>query len=146
MITVRMADYEAWTAEQGPAWTTPFTRPVRDGEGLRPAPDPPESGDVLAVCLYTRGGTPTNADLAAVREYGPHLRAAYQASPERTERLARARQTIAARGLTGLRALSVPEWDDLSDEERATAGVDARSWLIAAHLAGLMADGGDDSR
>ncbi|OZM69889.1 hypothetical protein CFN78_28100 [Amycolatopsis antarctica] len=32
VVTVRMADYKRWTAEHGPAWSTLWTRPIRDGE------------------------------------------------------------------------------------------------------------------
>jgi hypothetical protein len=33
VVTIRMADYKRWTLEHGPAWSTPWTRPIRDGEG-----------------------------------------------------------------------------------------------------------------
>jgi hypothetical protein len=88
--------------------------------------------------LYTRGGTPTNADLAAVREYGRYLRAQCEASPEKAERLARSRQAIAAKGLIATGLSAAPDWDELTDQERAETLVTARNWLIAAHLAGLM--------
>lgn len=33
VVSLRMADYERWTPEHGPAWTTPWTRLIIDGEG-----------------------------------------------------------------------------------------------------------------
>jgi hypothetical protein len=35
VVSLRMADYERWTPEHGPAWTTPWMRLRRDGEGSR---------------------------------------------------------------------------------------------------------------
>lgn len=42
VITVRMADYANWSPVHGPAWSTPWTRPIRDGEGGRPAASEPK--------------------------------------------------------------------------------------------------------
>lgn len=96
------------------------------------------SNDPQPVCLYTRGGTPTHADLAVVREFGNYLRAHYEATPDKAERLARSRQAIAAQGLIATGLSAAPEWDELTDYERETSVLTARNWLIAAHLAGLI--------
>jgi len=90
------------------------------------------------VCLYTRGGQPTDADMAKVQEFATFLRAKYEASPEKSEQLARARQAIASKGLVSNGLPSAPEWDELTEHERAMSVLAARNWLIAAHLAGLV--------
>lgn len=96
--------------------------------------------DFDAVCLYTTDGEPTNADLDAVREYGNVLRKRYEANPEQVERLARSRQALAAHGLTATGVPAAPGWDELDDDERESARLAARNWLIAAHLARLIPD------
>lgn len=90
------------------------------------------------ACLYTRGGEPTDTDMAAVREFGTYLRGLYEATPDKAERLARSRQAIAARGLIATGLPAAPDWDQLTSQEREEMVVIARNWLIAAHLAGLI--------